>query len=620
MFIPRLKLLGNWVIATAIFSFGFSVSVERFSFLPFQSINQAIAQNSLNTQQQKRIALVIGNANYQVENLVTPLNDATDMAKALEELGFEVILLKDSSKREMDEGLDRFSTLIKQGYVGLFYYAGHGIQIQQENYLIPVNAQIFTERDVQEQSIPLATILSEMANAGNQLNIVILDACRNNPFRSFSRSLSSSGGLATPAETASGTLIVFATAPGKVASNGRGLNGLFTSYLLKYIKTPNLDVDLMLRQVRSNVAKDTKNYQVPWNSSSLMGEFYFNQKAEITPQPQTSSSTQLTATAFYNSGVDKYKAGDYQGAISDYDQAIQLNPDYAEAYRYRGNSKDNLKDNQGAISDYDQVIKLNPDDAVAYYNRGNFKNNLGDNQGAIADYNQAIQLNPNYTVAYYNRGLAKYYLKDNQGAISDYDQVIKLNPDDAVVYYNRGNSKNNLGDYQGAISDYTQAIKLKPDYAEAYRYRGNSKNELKDNQGAISDYDQAIQLKPNYPYPYYLRGNSKSNLGDYKGAIVDYNQAIQLNFYFIEAYYSRGGSKNKLGDSQGAISDYNQAIKFKPDYADAYYNRGLLHKKLRDNPKAINDFRQATKLYQQQNNQTGYQNSLDKLKELGVSN
>ena len=505
MFIPRLKIVGKLVIATAILSLGFSISVEKFNFLPFQGINQAIAQNSLNTQQQKRIALVIGNANYQVGNgkLDTPLNDAMDMTAALKELGFEVILLKDSSKREMDDALDQFSQRIRQGYVGLFYYAGHGMQVEGENYLIPVNAQIKAEKDVEYESIPLGKILGRMESAGNQINIVILDACRDNPFRKFSRS--SSRGLTTPVQTASGTLIAFATAPGKVASDGTGRNGLFTSYLLKYIKTPNLDVDLMLRQVRSNVAKDTKNYQVPWNSSSLTeGEFAFNQKAETTspteisspipkpspnpvatPQPQPSSSPQLTAKAFFDSGNSKIYLKDYQGAIADYDQAIKLNPDNDEAYSNRGNSK--------------------------------------------------------------------YYLKDYQGAITDYDQAIKLNPNF-------------------------------------------------------------------YPYPYYLRGNSKQNLGDYQGAIADYDQAIKLNFYFTDAYYSRGSSKDKLKDYQGAITDYSQAIQLKTDFADAYYGRGLSHKKSNDNQNAINNFRQAARLYQQQNNQTWYQNSLDRLKELGVSN
>ncbi|OCY14208.1 MAG: peptidase C14, partial [Microcystis aeruginosa CACIAM 03] len=233
--------------------------------------------------------------------LDTPLNDATDMANALKELGFEVILLKDSSKRQMDEALDQFFTRINQGYVGLFYYAGHGMEVEGENYLIPVNAQIKAEKDIQYESMPFGKILGRMEDAGNRINIVILDACRDNPFRKLWRS--SSRGLTAPVQAASGTLIAFATAPGKVASDGTGRNGLFTSYLLKYIKTPNIEVDLMLRKVRSDVAQNTNDYQVPWTSSSLIGEFSFNQKTETTspivtspPVPNPSSSIAAVPT------------------------------------------------------------------------------------------------------------------------------------------------------------------------------------------------------------------------------------------------------------------------------------------------------------------------------------
>jgi hypothetical protein len=292
------------------------------------------------------------------------------------------------------------------------------MQVEGENYLIPVNAQIKAEKDVEYESMPLGKILGRMESAGNRINIVILDACRDNPFRKFSRS--SNRGLTTPVQTASGTLIVFATAPGKVASDGIGSNrnGLFTSYLLKYIKTPNKDVETILRYVRTNVAKDTKNYQVPWNSSSLTGEFAFNQKSgtttspsvisppipkprptQVTPKPQPSPSPQLTAKTFNNRGISKKKLGDYQGAIADYNQAIKLKPDYAEAYTNRGIAKYNLGISkysmeylQGAIWDYDKALKLKPDDAEAYYNRGLSYKYFGYSPNAINDFLQAKKL------------------------------------------------------------------------------------------------------------------------------------------------------------------------------------------------------------------------------------
>lgn len=282
MSMSRFKLLGYLAIATTILPVALSISPERVKFLPFKSINRAIAQTQPTNQQQRRIALVIGNANYEVGKLGTPLNDATDMNAALKELGFEVILLKDATQQQMDEAIDRFARQMTPGSVGLFYYAGHGIQIDGENYLIPVNnGLIKVEADVRYKSVPLGQILGRMAEAENAVNIVILDACRDNPFRGFKRSLSR--GL-TAVQTATGSLIAFATAPGKVADDGNGRNGLFTSFLLKYIREP-LDVDAMLRKVRADVAKTTKNYQVPWNSSSLIGEFSFNSSPSVVTAP-----------------------------------------------------------------------------------------------------------------------------------------------------------------------------------------------------------------------------------------------------------------------------------------------------------------------------------------------
>jgi uncharacterized caspase-like protein len=210
-----------------------------------------------------------------VGTLKTPLNDATDMAETLKKLRFEVILLTDASKREMEESFENFSKQLSKGTVGLFYYAGHGMQLQGENYLIPVNnASIYGEADIEYDAVPLGKILRRMESADNGANLVILDACRYNPFSSVWKA--SSRGLAD-VQSGIGTLIAFATAPEKVSSDGgEGRNGLFTSYLLKHIETPNIDVDIMLRRVRDDIIKATDNYQVPWNSSSLRQEFSFN--------------------------------------------------------------------------------------------------------------------------------------------------------------------------------------------------------------------------------------------------------------------------------------------------------------------------------------------------------
>jgi tetratricopeptide (TPR) repeat protein len=152
-------------------------------------------------------------------------------------------------------------------------------------------------------------------------------------------------------------------------------------------------------------------------------------------------TVQLTAEEWFNSAYNKGESGDYQGAIADYNQAIKIKPDYADAYINRGNAKYNLGDKQGAIADYNQAIKIKPDYAYAYNNRGIAKKNLGDKQGAIADYNQAINIKPDYADAYYNRGIAKSDLGDKQGAIADYNQAAQLYA-----------QQNKMVDYQDALN------------------------------------------------------------------------------------------------------------------------------------------------------------------------
>jgi len=226
-------------------------------------------------QAERRVALIIGNGAYPAAPLKNPANDARDMAATLKSLGFEVILKVNAPLRQMNEAIDQFWGRLKQGGVGLFFFAGHGLQVAGENYLVPVDARITVERDVQYACVNAGKILGRMEDAGNGLNIVILDACRNNPFaRSFR---GESRGLAKM-DAPTGSLIAYATAPGDVAADGEGANGLYTSHLLKNLRTPGLKVEDVLKRVRIGVANDSAKLghrQTPWESSSLMGDFYF---------------------------------------------------------------------------------------------------------------------------------------------------------------------------------------------------------------------------------------------------------------------------------------------------------------------------------------------------------
>ncbi|MBN2141152.1 MAG: caspase family protein [Desulfovibrionaceae bacterium] len=219
-----------------------------------------------------RLALVIGNGEYQSAPLKNPPNDAADMAAMLREMGFTVIMRINADQRDMEEAIREFQSKLGQESVGLFFFAGHGMQVGGVNYLIPVGAKIGQESDVKFESVDAGRVLAAMDNAHNRLNIVVLDACRDNPFaRSFR---SAQKGLARM-DAPTGTFIAYATAPGDTASDGDGRNGVFTKYMLEYMPMPNLEVDKVMKKVRVSVMRETDKRQVPWQSSSLTGDFYF---------------------------------------------------------------------------------------------------------------------------------------------------------------------------------------------------------------------------------------------------------------------------------------------------------------------------------------------------------
>ncbi len=250
---------------------------------------QLVQTGSANANAGKRIALVIGNGAYtNASPLKNPPNDARDMAANLKALGFDVSSGVNLSQREMKRFIRDFGQKLKAGGNGLFYYAGHGVQARGRNYIIPVDADIQSEADVEDSGVDVGLVLNYMDDAQNGLNIVILDACRNNPFaRSFR---STAEGLAQ-VDAPTGTLIAYATAPGRVAADGAGENGLYTSELLKAMRIPGLGATDMFMEVRREVMKRTGNKQVPWEASSLVGSFYFSAPLNSTERLPTGGTT-----------------------------------------------------------------------------------------------------------------------------------------------------------------------------------------------------------------------------------------------------------------------------------------------------------------------------------------
>ena len=181
------------------------------------------------------------------------------------------------------------------------------------------------------------------------------------------------------------------------------------------------------------------------------------------------SAAEMTVEDIFNLGWDKFRKGDYQGAIEAFDRAIGLNPNYADAYSRRGIARAALKDNQGAIADYNQALKLDPKNFIAYIGRGNIRSASGDKQGALADFNQALKIDPNDAKLYVNRGVIRYQLEDKQGALADFNQALKIDPNDVLAYQNRGVIHSELGDKQSAIKDFQKA-------ADLYQQKGDKDN------------------------------------------------------------------------------------------------------------------------------------------------
>lgn len=266
---------------------------------------------------QSRIALIVGNSQYtQISPLANPKNDAALMARTLRELGFEVVLSIDANRRDMGRSILEFGKKLRHAgkdSIGLFYYAGHGIQARGANFLVPIGATIQDDADFDIEAINVSNILSQLRSAGNALNIVILDACRNNPYPSSDRS--GGRGLAR-LEAASGTFVAFAAGPGQVAEDGRGTNSTYTAALAIEMRQPGLTVEQVFKRVRVKVEDETGGNQTPWEESSLRGDFYFQSKPE---QPNQGDQVERAHWNTINESNDIVR---FQNYINEYPEGM----------------------------------------------------------------------------------------------------------------------------------------------------------------------------------------------------------------------------------------------------------------------------------------------------------
>jgi curli biogenesis system outer membrane secretion channel CsgG len=260
------------------------------------------------------VALVIGNNAYAAAPLKNPVNDSHAIAAELKQLGFQVVERENLKVREIPAMLREFRSKLQPGGTALVFYAGHGLQIKGVNYLPAVDADISSEEDVPLSSIDVNQLLDLLGESKTRLNLVFLDACRNNP---FTRSLRSGASGLAKVEAPSGTLISFATRPGSTAADGEGSHGLYTEYLLQQILVPNQPIEQALKQVTRNVRQASKGRQEPWMEGAIEGDFYFRggPSAAAALAPADPLALEL---AFWNTIRDSKTAQDYRAYLEQY--------------------------------------------------------------------------------------------------------------------------------------------------------------------------------------------------------------------------------------------------------------------------------------------------------------
>jgi uncharacterized caspase-like protein len=277
------------------------LAVVAALLLPRVALAQVTDADLKRMRADKRVALVIGNGNYRnFQQLGNPVNDATGVAAALRDAGFQVILRLDATREDMSQALEQFDQVLNKADIGLFYFAGHAAQVDWHNFMVPISANLDVSRaqpnnlagQVAQETVDLSDVLNRMGRADKKLNIVILDACRDNPFTEkaleLSRSLSRSTG-STPIAVGVGlvqtvapprTFLAYATAPGQVASDGTGKDSPYSAALIQALAVPGLKLEDVFKRVRNSVADATHSAQIPWDNSSVFDDFYFRIPAD----------------------------------------------------------------------------------------------------------------------------------------------------------------------------------------------------------------------------------------------------------------------------------------------------------------------------------------------------
>jgi Flp pilus assembly protein TadD len=433
-----------------------------------------------------RRALLIGNQKYIQRPLRNPIHDATDMADALRALGFDAELVTDASRSDMEKAVSAFTARIGPGDLGVFFYAGHGFQLDASNYLAPVEFAAETEAEAQQRAISFDAIKTGLERTSADAIVMILDSCRDNPFRTGS---GPSHGLALM-EAGLGSYIAFAASPGKTASdNPRDRNGLFTKCLLEHVKQP-VGIAELFRQVRREVATDSDGAQRPYLHDQMIGDLHLSatepESAQAAPPPP--SEEEETAKRLYSEGH-------CEEAVNLLDRVVRTRPTDPFAQNALGLAYACLKMDTPAAERFSLAIQLKPAYAAAYLNRGNVFVAAAQYELAVEDFTWAIEQEPGNANFYWRRGIALFGLRHYEDARTDFAKAVELDPSDPHGYEGLGRVAHQMGNYREALQYYNTAIAYKRDFVAAYVDRARARERMGDAAGAAADRETAERLR-----------------------------------------------------------------------------------------------------------------------------
>ena len=456
----------------------------------------------------ERYALVIGNAKYPDAEapLKEPINDARDIAEELKRDGFNVDIGENLTGEQMRRAFERLYGKIKPGSVALIFFSGFGVQSSRQSYMIPVDAQIWTEPDVRRDGFSLETVLGEINSRGAGVKIALIDASRRNPFERRFRSFSA--GLA-PVIAPNGTLVMYSAALSSVVSDNGSDRSLFVKELLKEIRTPDLMAEETLNRTRVGVTRASRQEQVPWISSSLAEDFSFipsGSGPRPTSQPSTPVATapaappapapappppsppvaapsppppppaaQKPVEAALPPPSPPAKPAESPSptfaddpTIKSLNDKLKDNPDDAAALYRRGQVFASKGAYELAIKDFNNSLRLNPKDVEAFNNRCWARTVIGDLQAALKDCNEALRLRPNFVDALDSRGLVNLKSGQNKNAIADFDAALKINPRLTSSLYGRGLAKKRNGSIPEGDLDINNAKAMDPNIVKEF--------------------------------------------------------------------------------------------------------------------------------------------------------